>query len=100
MRFRNFFRGMYQTYRITRLYPSSETQGQLVGTKEFSWAKVYCNSKLSPTKIPSSRLAAPGSPRMDCIEHILILNHVIHLLIASYKKAMMTSKKGRQFLLK
>ena len=42
--------------RISLWRTSSETQGQLVGAKEFSWAKV------SPTKIPSSRLAAPGSP--------------------------------------
>ena len=28
--------------------PSLETQGQLVGTKEFSWAKVYCNKATSP----------------------------------------------------
>ena len=27
---------------------SSETRGQLVGTKEFSWAKVYCNRATSP----------------------------------------------------
>ena len=48
------------------LSTSSETQGHLVGTTGFSRAKVYNRSccKLSPVKIPSSRLGAPGSPRM------------------------------------
>ena len=49
------------------LFPSSDIQGQLVGTTGFSWAKGYNKSsccKLSSMKIPSSRLAAPGSPRM------------------------------------
>ena len=30
---------------------SSETQGQLVGTKEFSWAKVYCNRARRPVAV-------------------------------------------------
>ena len=43
-----------------------------------TWAKVYCenetnrgssrsHSKLSPTKIPATRLTAPGSPRMSLL---------------------------------
>ena len=51
---------------LERLSTSSETQGHLVGTTGFSRAKVYNRSccKLSPVKNPSSRLAAPGFPRM------------------------------------
>ena len=35
---------------------SSETQGQLVGTKEFSWAKVYCNRATSPWALTLTEL--------------------------------------------
>ena len=38
-------------YCCVTLVPSSETQGQLVGWKGFSWERVY-------------RLTTPGSPRM------------------------------------
>ena len=46
---------------------SSETQGQLVGWKGFSWTKVYYKigrSKRSSMKIPSTWQASPRSPRM------------------------------------
>ena len=36
--------------------PSSETLGQLVGTKEFSWAKVYCNRATSPWALTLTEL--------------------------------------------
>ena len=35
---------------------SSETQGQLVGTKEFLWAKVYCNRATSPWALSLTEL--------------------------------------------
>ena len=35
---------------------SSETQGQLVGTKEFSWTKVYCNRATSPWALSLTEL--------------------------------------------
>ena len=41
---------------ISRFETSSETQGQLVGTKEFSWAKVYCNRATSPWALTLTEL--------------------------------------------
>ena len=60
------FRIIFKRFTFVGKNPSSETQWQLVGWKGFSWANVLPQkcSKLSPPKMPSTRLAAPGSSRM------------------------------------
>ena len=58
----NNFRNLLQTTRYGRtggIGPSSETQGQLVGSIKCSWWKFSVRSRLV-----STRLTAPGSSRM------------------------------------
>ena len=62
----NFISMCDRYYKVRRNSPSSETQGQLVRTTECSWWKITVISRQAVNKmnILSSRLAAPGSPRM------------------------------------
>ena len=62
----NFISTCDRYYEVRQNSPSSETQGQLVRTTECSWWKITVRSRQAVNKmnIPSSRLAAPGSPRM------------------------------------
>ena len=41
---------------LSFIFPSSETQGQLVGTTGFSWAKVYYNRATSPWALTLTEL--------------------------------------------
>ena len=54
-------------------------------------------SKLSPTKIPSSRLAAPGSPRMAKDTKVIFENYAGDLTNEEKKKIFEKVKRSQVF---
>ena len=77
---------LYRQYTVPIcINSSSETQGQLVGWKGFSWGEILLQerscSKLWPVEIPSTRLVDPESPRMVLTIHFMYfasLDETVH----------------------